>query len=42
MQGVENMEVKILMSHDPSHWRQQVLNKTDIDLTLSGHTHGSQ
>lgn len=33
---------KILMSHDPSHWDAQVLSKTDIDLTLSGHTHGAQ
>ena len=33
---------KILMSHDPSHWDAQVLKKTDIDLTLSGHTHGAQ
>ncbi len=33
---------KILLSHDPSHWDGQVLNKTDIDLTLSGHTHGMQ
>ena len=34
--------LKILMSHDPSHWDAQVLNKTTIDLTLSGHTHGAQ
>lgn len=33
---------KILMSHDPTHWDAQVLDKTDIDLTLSGHTHGAQ
>ncbi len=33
---------KILMSHDPTHWDEQVLGKTDIDLTLSGHTHGAQ
>jgi predicted MPP superfamily phosphohydrolase len=33
---------KILMSHDPTHWDEQVLKKTDIDLTLSGHTHGAQ
>lgn len=33
---------KILMSHDPSHWDAEVLNKTNIDLTLSGHTHGMQ
>lgn len=34
--------VKILMSHDPSHWEQQVTGKTDIDLALAGHTHGFQ
>ena len=33
---------KILMSHDPSHWDEQVLRKADIDLTLAGHTHGAQ
>jgi predicted MPP superfamily phosphohydrolase len=33
---------KILMSHDPSHWDAKVLDKTNIDLTLSGHTHGAQ
>ncbi len=33
---------KILMSHDPSHWDAKVLHKTNIDLTLSGHTHGAQ
>ena len=33
---------KILLSHDPSHWEGQVLNYPDIDLTLSGHTHGMQ
>ncbi|MEO7922184.1 MAG: metallophosphoesterase [Chitinophagaceae bacterium] len=41
--GTENYPFKILMSHDPSHWRAQVLeNFGDIDLTLSGHTHGMQ
>lgn len=32
----------ILLSHDPSHWRMEILPKTDIPLTLSGHTHGAQ
>lgn len=41
MKGVENTPFKILLSHDPSHWRREVLN-TDIDLTLAGHTHGTQ
>lgn len=33
---------KILLSHDPSHWRRGVLHETDIALTLSGHTHAGQ
>lgn len=37
-----NGQFKILMTHDPSHWRAEVLPKTDIDLTLSGHTHAMQ
>ena len=36
-------DVKLLLSHDPSHWDAQVRpNFKDIDLTLSGHTHGMQ
>ena len=34
--------LKILLSHDPSHWRAEVIPKTDIPLTLSGHTHAGQ
>lgn len=35
--------ITILMSHDPSHWRGEVLSSfPNIDLTLSGHTHGFQ
>ncbi|MBD5205666.1 MAG: metallophosphoesterase [Bacteroidales bacterium] len=33
---------KILLSHDPSHWRREVLPKSDIDLMLAGHTHAMQ
>jgi len=41
--GTENYPFKILMSHDPSHWDAEVKPKyADIDLTLSGHTHGMQ
>jgi hypothetical protein len=32
----------ILLSHDPSHWRMEILPKTHIPLTLSGHTHAAQ
>lgn len=39
----KDIPFKILMSHDPSHWRAQVLPEyKDVDLTLSGHTHGMQ
>jgi uncharacterized protein len=35
--------VNILLSHDPSHWRKEVISKYPrINLTLSGHTHGMQ
>lgn len=32
----------ILLTHDPGHWDAEVLPKTDIPLTLSGHTHSAQ
>lgn len=42
MEGAENTEFKILISHDPTHWQEVVAEDTDIELTLSGHTHGMQ
>ena len=43
VQGVSNDCTQILLSHDPSHWQSEVLTKyPQIDLTLSGHTHGMQ
>ena len=38
----QGVSFKILLSHDPSHWTEEVLNETNIALTLSGHTHGMQ
>jgi hypothetical protein len=43
--SVENMEdvpFRILLSHDPTHWDHHILSKENVDLTLSGHTHGGQ
>ncbi len=41
--GTEDADVKILMTHDPSHWEKVVIpGNYDIDLSLSGHTHGFQ
>jgi uncharacterized protein len=40
--GIDTVDLKILLSHDPNHWDEAVKGKTDIDITLSGHTHGMQ
>jgi predicted MPP superfamily phosphohydrolase len=41
--GTEDAPVKILLSHDPSHWDAEVRPEyPDIDLMLAGHTHGFQ
>jgi predicted MPP superfamily phosphohydrolase len=41
--GAAGAQVKWLLSHDPSHWREQVLGKKkDISMQFSGHTHGMQ
>lgn len=42
MKGIDASAFKILLSHNPTHWRSEVLPTTDIDLTLSGHTHAMQ
>jgi len=40
---LNNEDFKILMTHNPSHWNAKVTDAyNDIDLTLSGHTHGLQ
>ena len=39
----QDTNVNILMSHDPSHWKEEVVkNYQNVHLTLSGHTHGMQ
>jgi predicted MPP superfamily phosphohydrolase len=41
--GTEKYPVKLLLSHDPSHWNLQVQPEyPDVDITFSGHTHGFQ
>lgn len=41
MKGVEEDGFKILLTHDPHHWRREVVGKK-IQLTLAGHTHAGQ
>lgn len=41
--GTDEAAVKLLLSHDPSHWDAQVRpSYKDIDVMFSGHTHGFQ
>lgn len=43
VENTDDIPVKLLLSHDPSHWRLQVLKEyPQIDVMFSGHTHGSQ
>lgn len=40
--GMDANLFQILLSHDPDHWEAEVLPNSNVDFTLSGHTHGMQ
>ena len=42
LENVNDKDFKILMSHNPDHWTDVVIPESNIDLTLSGHTHSMQ
>lgn len=42
MINTDDISFKLLLSHDPTHWAEEVVQHTNIALTLSGHTHGMQ
>lgn len=43
VKNTDDLPVKLLLSHDPSHWRAEVLEKyPQIDAVFAGHTHGMQ
>jgi predicted MPP superfamily phosphohydrolase len=43
IKNTDDLPVKLLLSHDPSHWRAEILPKyPQIDAMFSGHTHGAQ
>ncbi len=42
LKGIPSNAFKVLLSHDPTQWRRKVLPLTNIQLTLSGHTHAGQ
>ena len=41
IEGVPDSCFKLLLTHDPWHWRHEVTSTTNIQLTLSGHTHAA-
>jgi predicted MPP superfamily phosphohydrolase len=41
-EGVSKEATSILMAHDPTYWKMEILDSGLADLTLSGHTHGGQ
>ena len=42
LEGITAGSFTVLLTHDPAHWESCIENKKDIELTLSGHTHGLQ
>ncbi len=43
VKNTDDVPVKLLLSHDPSHWQAQVVpHYKQIDATFAGHTHGMQ
>jgi len=40
--GTDSADLSIILIHDPNQWRTDVVDKTDFDLALAGHTHGMQ
>lgn len=42
MKGIDNPDFTIVLSHDPNHWVRDIQYRDDVNLTLSGHTHGMQ
>ncbi|HSO87392.1 MAG TPA: metallophosphoesterase [Draconibacterium sp.] len=42
MTGIPENSFKILLTHDPAHWDEVIKKRGDVNLSLSGHTHGLQ
>ena len=42
LKGISDSAFVVMLQHDPSAWTRNILTKTNVQLTLSGHTHGGQ
>lgn len=41
-QNLNDSVFKVLLTHNPNHWDEVVKKTSNVDLTLSGHTHAMQ
>lgn len=41
-ENLDSLPFRVLLTHDPSHWRAEIVGKEAVSLTLSGHTHAMQ
>ncbi len=42
LDGIPPKAFTIMLQHNPKAWQEDIVGKTDVQLTLSGHTHGGQ
>lgn len=42
LKNIENAIPTILLCHDPTNWKTNIIGKHHTDLMLAGHTHGGQ
>lgn len=42
MEGVNDADFKIALTHNPDHWHADIVPNSDVDLSLAGHTHALQ
>lgn len=42
LEGIDSVDMKLLVIHDPNQWEKEVKGVTDVDFSLAGHTHGMQ
>lgn len=42
LEGTDSADIRILLLHDPNQWRADVCRKSNVELSLGGHTHGMQ
>lgn len=42
LRGIDHKAFVVMLQHDPTAWRRNILTQSQAQLTLSGHTHNAQ